>query len=127
DVLRRSKRLRKYFDSFNHSMQKYIAEWVAEGKQKETRVRRADQIAERLMQTMEAERELPPVLQLAFRQNPRARIGWEKMPAGHRRGHLFAISAYRSPESRARRVAKAVEEMLGYAEKGKGRTAEPAE
>lgn len=120
-VLRQSKRLQKYFDSFNHSMQKYITELVAEGKHKETRLRRADQIAERLMQTMEAERELPPVLQLAFRQNPRAREGWEKMPAGHRRGHLFAISSYRNPESRARRVAKAVEEMLDYAQKAKRR------
>jgi hypothetical protein len=28
---------------------------------------------------MEAERELPPIMQLAFRQNPKAHEEWERM------------------------------------------------
>jgi uncharacterized protein YdeI (YjbR/CyaY-like superfamily) len=76
------------------------------------RVRRARQMAERMMETLEAERELPPMMQLAFRQNPLAREKWEQMPASHRRQHLFSIFYYREPESRARRFAKAMEEML---------------
>ena len=38
-----------------------------------------EQIAERLMLTMEGEKELPPVLEVAFRRVPAARKGWEVM------------------------------------------------
>ncbi len=69
------------------------------------------------MLTMEAERELPPILQVALHQNPMARAGWERMSPACRRTHLFAIFHYRDPESRARRVAKAVEAMVEQAEK----------
>jgi uncharacterized protein YdeI (YjbR/CyaY-like superfamily) len=108
-----SKRLLKLFESFNPSFRKYIVEWVAEGKQESTRRRRAQQIAERLMETLEAERELPPMIQLAFRQNPRAQEAWKRMSASHRRRHLFAMFGYRDPESRARRLSKAIDEMTG--------------
>ncbi len=118
-VLKESKRLAKYFDSLNYSTRNELAKWIGQGKQGETRTRRAEQLAERLMQTMDAERELPPLLQLAFNQNPRAREGWEKMPPGQRRAHLFGIFYYRNPESRDRRVAKAIEAMLEYAEKSR--------
>lgn len=116
-ILRESKRLARYFDSLNYSTRNYIAKWIGQGKQMETRSRRAEQIAERLMQTMEAERELPPLLQRTLNNNPKAREGWEKMPPGQRRAHLFGIFYYRNPESRDRRVATAIEAMLEYAEK----------
>ncbi len=116
-VLRQSKALQKYFDAFNYSTRYWIARWVAEAKHAETRKKRAEQMAERLLATMEGERELPPVLQVAFQRNPKARTGWKLMPASHRRGHLLAIFYYRNPESQARRIAKAVEEMVAYAEK----------
>ena len=64
------------------------------------------QIAERLMETMEAARELPPIMQLAFRQNPRAHEEWNRMSPSHRRAHLFGIFYYRTPEARANRVEK---------------------
>lgn len=120
-MLRQSKQLKKYYESLNHSTRVEIAKWVAEGKQSETRKRRSGQMAERLMQTMEAERELPPVLQVALARNPTAKIGWEVMPPSHRRSHLLGIFYYRNPESRARRIAKAVEEMVAYADKGSAR------
>lgn len=116
-VLGESKRLRKFYDSFNHSYRNYMAGWVAEPKSGEARVRRAEQIAERLMLTMEAEKELPPVLAVALARNPLAREGWERMPAGHRRSHLMGIFGYRNPESQGRRIAKAMQEMVAYAEK----------
>jgi uncharacterized protein YdeI (YjbR/CyaY-like superfamily) len=116
-VLGESKRLKKFYDSFNHSYRHYMASWVAEPKSGEARKRRADQIAERLMLTMEAEKELPPLLAVALARNPLAREGWGRMPAGHRRSHLMGIFGYRSPESQARRIAKAMEEMVAYAEK----------
>jgi uncharacterized protein YdeI (YjbR/CyaY-like superfamily) len=74
-------------------------------------------MAERLMLTMEAEREVPPVLQAALRSSPMAQRGWELMPRGHKRHHLLAIFYYKTPEARARRIAKAVSEMVQYAEK----------
>ena len=117
-ALKESKRLEKYYSSFNYSTRREIAKWVGAGKQAETRTRRAEQMAVRLMETMEAERgDLPPVLRLALERNPQARAGWERMPPSQRRFHLLGISGYRSPESRARRVEKAVEMAIEYAEK----------
>ena len=117
-ALQASKRLEKYYASFNYSTRREIAKWVGGAKQAETRRRRAGEMAERLVQMMEGERgDLPPVLHLALERNPKARAGWERMPPSHKRQHLFGITGYKSPESRARRVAKAVEMMLEYAEK----------
>lgn len=117
--LKESKRLLKFFESLNPSRRNDIAKWVAEPKSEESRRRRSRQIAERLMETMEAERELPPIMQLAFRQNPRAAEQWERMSPSHRRAHLFGIFYYRTPEARAARVGKCVEEMLQRAEKAR--------
>jgi uncharacterized protein YdeI (YjbR/CyaY-like superfamily) len=116
-VLRQSKALQKFYQSLSYSNRREIAKRIGEGKHAETRRRRSEQMAERMMLVMEGERELPPVLQVALQRNPRARAGWELMPPSHRRWHLFGIFGYRNPESRARRVAKAVEAMLEYAQK----------
>jgi uncharacterized protein YdeI (YjbR/CyaY-like superfamily) len=111
--LGQSKRLLKFFESLSPSRRNEIAKWIAQCKTSEARTRRSQQIAERLMETMEAERELPPIMQLAFRQNPRAGEQWERMSPSHRRAHLFRIFHYREPEARARQVAKVIDEMLG--------------
>ena len=71
---------------------------------------------------MDAERELPPILRVAFARNPRAGEGWELMSVSRRRGHLLGIFYYREPEARARRVAKAVEEAITLANKRAGGT-----
>jgi hypothetical protein len=110
--LGQSKRLLRFYESLNPSRRREIAKWVAECKTPDARQRRSHQIAERLMETMEAERELPPLMQLAFRQNPRAAEQWQRMSQSHRRAHLFGIFYYRTPEARANRVAKCVEELL---------------
>lgn len=119
--LGQSKRLLKFYESLNPSRRREIAKWVAACKTPGARKRRSRQIAERLMETMEAERELPPIMQLAFRQNPRAAEQWQRMSQSHRRAHLFSIFYYRTPEARANRVAKCVEELLQRAEKGGAR------
>ena len=119
-VLGESKRLKKYYESLSYSYRNYISSWVGEARHQETKVRRAEQMAERLMMAMEAEQELPPLLRVALDRNPQARVGWELMPAGHRRGHLLGIFGYRNPESQARRVAKAMEEMIQYAKRRTG-------
>ncbi|HXA83648.1 MAG TPA: YdeI/OmpD-associated family protein [Candidatus Dormibacteraeota bacterium] len=117
-----SKRLLKFFESLNPSRRNEIARWIAEPRSEEARRRRARQIAERLMETMEAERDLPPIMQLAFRQNPKAHEEWERMSRSHRRAHLLAIFYYRTPEARANRLQKCVKEMLERAERTAGRT-----
>jgi len=116
--LSQSKRLLKFYESFNNSIRRDIAQRISEAKHPETRRRRAQQLAERLMETLEAERELPPMIEMAFRQNPRARERWEEMSASHRRRHLLAIFYYREPEARMRRIAKVMEEILGQGKKG---------
>jgi len=115
--LGQSKRLLKFFESLNPSRRHEIAKWIAQCKTSEARKRRSQRLAEWLMETMEAERELPPVMQLAFRQNPKASEEWKRMSQSHRRAHLFSIFHYREPEARANRVTKCVEELLQRAKK----------
>jgi uncharacterized protein YdeI (YjbR/CyaY-like superfamily) len=123
-ILRQSRAVNKFYESLNPSGRREIARWIAEGKQRETRLRRAEQMAERLMETIEAERELPPLIKVTLANNPKAAAGWERMPPSHRRFHLLGIFGYRNPESRARRLAKAVTEMVEYAERGTSRDSE---
>jgi hypothetical protein len=122
--LGQSKRLLRFYESLNPSRRREIAKWIAEARNQETRRRRSLQIAERLMETMEAERELPPTMQMAFRQSPMAHAEWERMSQSQRRAHLLGIFYYRDPESRTRRIAKCIAEMLDRAEKSGGRRSE---
>jgi len=116
-VLKQSRRLLKFYESLPSSWRNDIARWISQGKQEETRRRRAQQMAERLLETLEAERDLPPLLALALRQNARAGAAWAKMSPSHRRRHLMSIFYYRNPEARARRIAKCLDEIAGTAEK----------
>jgi uncharacterized protein YdeI (YjbR/CyaY-like superfamily) len=111
-VLDQDKALRRWFDKLPYSIRKWIGDWVAQPKNFDARARRSEQVAEQLMSTMEAERELPPLLQLAFTRTPGAMAGWQQMSAGRRRANLLAIFYYRTPEARARRLAKVVEEAV---------------
>jgi len=116
-ILSEDRSFLRWFDQLNYSTRKWVTDWITDVKSTEARVRRSEQVAEQLLSTMEAERELPPILQLAFARNPRAREGWEQMSDSARRGQLLAIFYYRSPESRARRLAKVIEEAAAVAER----------
>ena len=118
-MLAEDRSFRRWYDQLNQSTRNDIAKWVNEPKSGEARVRRAEQIAERLLAVMDAERELPPILQVAFARNPRARAGWEQMSAARRRSHLLGIFYYRTPEGREKRIGKMIEEAVALAEKGK--------
>jgi hypothetical protein len=109
--------LRRWFENLNHSTRNEIGKWIIQVKSAEARARRAEQMAERLLAVMDAEYELPPVLQLAFGHEPRALEGWKRMSPLHRRRHLFAIFYYRSPEARARRIEKTLEDASAFAER----------
>jgi uncharacterized protein YdeI (YjbR/CyaY-like superfamily) len=103
----------RWYDGLNQSTRNDIAKWVGEPKSEAARARRAEQLAERLMAVRDAEQELPPILQVAFARNPRARDGWEQMSAARRRSHLFRIFYYRTPEGRAQRIEKMMDEAAG--------------
>ena len=116
-ILNEERSFRRWFEQLNHSTRKWITDWVTQVKSPEARGRRAEQVAEQLLATMEAERELPPILKLAFARDPRAYTGWQRMSPSHRRGHLLAIFHYRSPDARDRRIAKLLEDALTFAER----------
>jgi hypothetical protein len=109
--------LRRWFEKLNYSIRNWIGKWIVQVKSPEARVRRAEQMAECLLAAMEAERDLPPALQLAFARDGRALQGWQHMSASRRRGQLLAIFYYRSPEARARRIDKVVQEAAAFAER----------
>ena len=116
--LKGDRQLRKWFDAMSPSMRREIGKWVDEAKSAETRKKRAEKMAERLLLAMEGEQEPPPVLRAAFQREPRALIGWNKLTPTQRRNHLLGIFYYETVEARERRAAKAVEEALRAAEKG---------
>jgi hypothetical protein len=98
--------LREWYDGLSEYMRREIGKWVVGVKSEEARMRRAQQMAERLLATMEGERELPPVIAAAFRARPKAKAGWAKMTPAQRRGELMAVFYYQTPEARMRRVEK---------------------
>ena len=116
-ALKGDRRLRKWFDGLSYSMRKAIGDWVSEPKSAATREKRAEQMAERLLLTLESEKETPPVLQAAFLRQPLARQGWDALTPVQRRGHLLGIFYYQTPEARERRAAKAVEDALKAAKR----------
>lgn len=109
-ILKENRSLRSWYDKLNPSTRNDIAKWITDPKSSAARARRAEQMAERLLNVMDAERELPPVLQLAFARSPLARDGWSAMSAARRRRHLFGIFYYRTPDTQARRIDKVLED-----------------
>ena len=98
--------LRRWYDGLTEYTRREIGKWVLGVKGNEARVRRAMQMAERLMATMEAEKQLPPLIVAAFRRRPKAKAGWERMTETQRRGELMAVFYYQTPEAREKRLGK---------------------
>jgi uncharacterized protein YdeI (YjbR/CyaY-like superfamily) len=119
--LKEDSSLHKWFNQMNYSTRSEIGKWILQVKSPEARVRRAEQMAERLLAVMDAERELPPVLQVAFARDARAFEGWRSMSPSQRRGHLFGIFYYRTPDARARRIEKTLQDASARAERNSTR------
>lgn len=111
---------RAWFDGLSYSIRKWLTDLIHASKNPVTRARRAEQVAEQVFSAMEAERELPPAIKLAFSRDPRALEGWRLMTRIHRRNLLLAIFYYRSPDARGRRTDKVVAEAIALAEKKSG-------
>ena len=123
-VLRQDRSLRRWYDELNHSTRNDIANHISEPKGNDARMRRAEQIGERLLAVMDAERELPPILQLAFARHPQARQGWDVMSTSRKRGHLFGIFYYRTPDAQGRRIDKMLDVATAVAERTPKKAAE---
>lgn len=55
--------------------------------------------------------EVPPDLATALADDPTASRAWEALSYSHQRQHALAIEGAKAPETRARRVAKALEAL----------------
>jgi uncharacterized protein YdeI (YjbR/CyaY-like superfamily) len=113
--------LRRWYEKLSYSYRQWIGKWISEPKSAEARQRRAEQMAERLLSTIEAEVELPPQIRMALERTPNALAGWNLMTEAQRRGELIGIFYYRKPGSRARRIEQAVQAALAAAERASGR------
>lgn len=102
--------LRDWYDALSEYTRREIGKWMAGMKSDAGRLRRAEQMAERLLATMEAEHELPPAIVAAFRTRPKARAGWERMTPTQRRNGLMAVFYYQTVEARQRRIEKLCDE-----------------
>lgn len=98
--------LREWYSELSESTRRELGKWIDGVKSEESRRKRAEQTAERMLAAMEGETELPPLIAAAFRRRPKAKVGWEKMTAHQRRGELMAVFYYQSPEAREKRVGK---------------------
>lgn len=117
-ALREDRQLMRWFnESITPSQRRDIAKSIGEPKSAATRTRMAERLAERLMLTMEAEQDLPPVLRLALARNHKAAEGWKLMTPTQRRFELLSIFYYRTPEGQQRRLAQALEKMRERFEK----------
>jgi hypothetical protein len=118
-ALKGDRRLQRWFGRLAPSMRKGIAQFVDQAKGTETRRKRATAVAESLMLAMEGEVEPPPILRAAFQRQPLAQAGWAAMTPTQRRNHLLGIFYVQTVDGRERRAAKAVEECLRIARRGK--------
>ena len=101
--------LRPWYDALTEYTRREIGKWILGVKSDASRMKRAEQMAERLLSAMDAEVELPPLIDTAFRKHPKARVGWNKMTPLQRRNELLAVFYYQAPDARQRRVDKLVE------------------
>jgi uncharacterized protein YdeI (YjbR/CyaY-like superfamily) len=106
NALNEDRALRKWFDQLSHSVRKWLSDIVENTKSPEARKRRADRVAEQAMQAMEAERELPPFVRIAFSRIPGAEKAWKEMTEIQRRHNLLAIFYYQTPQSQLRRIER---------------------
>lgn len=104
--------LRPWYDDLTEYTRREIGKWINSVKTDASRMKRAEQMAERLLATMEAEVELPPLIAAAFRRSPKARAAWDNMTPLQRRNQLMAVFYYQTPDARQRRIDKVITTLL---------------
>jgi uncharacterized protein YdeI (YjbR/CyaY-like superfamily) len=104
--------LRPWYDALTEYTRREIGKWITSVKSDATRMKRAEQMAERLLATMEAEVELPPLIAAAFRRSPKARAAWDNLTPLQRRHQLMAVFYYQTPDARQRRIDKIITMLI---------------
>jgi len=68
-----------------------------------------------VLEADEAPRTVKPPADLAraLKVNPAAKARWEELSFTHRKEYVEAIEEAKKPETRARRIAKAIEQLAG--------------
>ncbi len=125
EILEDEDGLLEYFESFTYSTRKFMADSISNTKSPGAQHRRAERIAMILMEMRDGEAHPPPILEVEFANNPKARSGWKRMSVAQRRGHLWGIFYYQTPESRARRGKQAIQDMVKHAESDATRSKKP--
>ena len=92
-------------------MVKELSNWIMEPKSEPSRKKRAERMAERLMLTMEAERELPIFLVKALNEVG-AMKGWKALTDRQRLMLLLAVYRPIEMEGRKRQVQRLVDASL---------------
>jgi uncharacterized protein YdeI (YjbR/CyaY-like superfamily) len=111
-ALNEDRTLRKWFEKkLSYSIRKWFVDQVANAKSPQTRLKRAERLAERLLETMEAEYDLPPMMRLAFARHPGSEQAWLKKTETQRRLDLLAVFHYRTPESRLNRLERVISSL----------------
>jgi uncharacterized protein YdeI (YjbR/CyaY-like superfamily) len=111
-ALNQDRLLRKWFDRLSYSARKWLVDQIENAKSADTRRSRAERVAENVMQAMDAEHDLPPMIRLAFARHPGADQAWRDLTEHQRRHNLLAIFKSRTPESRLNRVERLIDSML---------------
>ncbi len=111
-ALNADRQIRKLFDSMSPSRRREFGKFADQPKSPAARTKRAEKIAEMLMQALEGENDPPPILCALFPRHPGSREGWFALSPAQRRGHLLGIFYYESAEARERRAMKAIETAL---------------
>jgi len=114
-ILRQDKDLRRWYDSMTPSTRRWFAMWIDQAKRIDTRKKRAERVAEMVMQVIEGEELPPPILRAAFQRQPLAEKGWHASTPSQRRNYLLAIFLSQGVEARQRRVAYVIDKCLGTA------------
>jgi uncharacterized protein YdeI (YjbR/CyaY-like superfamily) len=112
DALKEDRLLKRFFDNLSPWIQRALADSVNDSKSAEVRRRRSMQLAERLLQTMDAEQDLPPMLRMTLRRHRGAEDAWARLTVGQRRQHLLVIFGSRTPEAQMKRLEKMIEAVF---------------
>ena len=111
-ALNADRQVRKLFDSMTPSQRREFGKFADQPKSPAARTKRAEKIAEMLMQAIEGQHDPPPILRAIFQRHPGSRDAWFALSPNQRRDQLLGIFYYETAEARERRAMKAIEAGL---------------
>ena len=117
-ILSQDRSLRRWYDELNHSTRNEIAKWITEPRASQPACAARNKWPSACSPLWRRNGNCPPFCKWLLRAIPsRAREGWDLMSASRRRGHLFGIFYYRTPDAQARRIDKMLDDAATLAEK----------